>query len=323
VSGSPGLRTGIAQIALSVLDGRRSHDWYAEGLGLLPAGTLRPTADLSAVQGVPDARVRDLLWLVDGNAFYQLEIFEYASPETRPEPVDRRGCDFGYARFGVWVADFDATVQRLRGLGSPPLTEPVGASGARRVCVLDPDGVVVELMEDAAPTPDQVVSPRPDAAAVTRVITVSVPDLDATQHYYADAIGLTRVPDAQLHTDEHEQLWLLPGAQARRMLLAGGDLWLELVQYLDPVGRPRSADYRISDQGILNIAVAGRSVAAWEVLRDRVVAHGYQLHPVIAREQIRVQYAYGPVDDAPSVEISYFDEALDARQGFLPLPAAG
>jgi catechol 2,3-dioxygenase-like lactoylglutathione lyase family enzyme len=309
-------RTGVAQIALSVLDGQRSHGWYAQGLGLLPAGTLQPTADLSAVQGVPDAKVANLLWLVDANPFFQLEIFQYASPPVRPQPADRRACDLGYARFGVWVADLDTTVERLSALGTTALTPPIGAAGARRVCVLDPDGVIVELMEDRVPTPDQAPSTRPEAPAATRSITVSVADIEAARRYYVDAIGMAPVSDFALHTDQHEMLWQLPGAQAHRALLAGGDLWLELVQYIDPPGRPRGSDYRISDQGILNIAVAGRSVAAFEALRNRVVAHGYGVHTPIARERIRVQYAHGP--EGLSVELSYFDEDIDAVQGFLP-----
>jgi catechol 2,3-dioxygenase-like lactoylglutathione lyase family enzyme len=317
VSSTLATRTGIAQIALSVLDGQRSHDWYADGLGLLPAGTLQPTAELSAVQGVADARVANVLWLVDANPFFQFEIFQYASPPVRSQPADRRACDLGYARFGVWVADLDATVARLDALGTPTLSAPVGAAGARRVCVLDPDGIVVEVMEDRAPTPDQAPSTRPQAPAAARSVTVSVADLDAARRYYAEAIGLVPVTDFALHTDEHEVLWQLPGARANRALLAGGDLWLELVQYTEPVGRPRPGDYRISDQGILNIAVAGRSVAAYEGLRDRVVAGGYTVFEPIVRERLRVHYAQGP--EALSVELSYFDEELDDRQGFAPV----
>jgi hypothetical protein len=31
-------RSGIAQIALSTMDGQRSRDWYVRGLGYQPAG---------------------------------------------------------------------------------------------------------------------------------------------------------------------------------------------------------------------------------------------------------------------------------------------
>jgi catechol 2,3-dioxygenase-like lactoylglutathione lyase family enzyme len=310
-------RIGIAQVALSSCNGRRCHDWYAAGLGYLPAGVIRPSADLSAVQGVPNARVRDLHWLVDANPFFQLEIFEYASPPVRPQPGDRRASDIGYARIGVWVADFDATLRRLAALGSPPLSAAIGRSGRRRVCVLDPDGVLVELMEDRVPTPDSADSERPQAPVATCSVTASVPDLDRALAYFASAIGLAPVPDLSLHTDEHEQLWRLPGARARRILLAAGDLWLELIEYTDPLSRPRPADYRISDQGILNIAVAGRTLSAFTRLRDRVAAAGHRLHTEIARDQLHIQYALSP--DGFSVELAYFDEAIRAAQGFEPI----
>ena len=59
-----------------------------------------------------------------------------------------RPCDIGYSRIGVWVADFDRTLTRLRRLGSPPLSDSIGPAGARRACVRNPDGVYVEIMED-------------------------------------------------------------------------------------------------------------------------------------------------------------------------------
>jgi catechol 2,3-dioxygenase-like lactoylglutathione lyase family enzyme len=309
-------RSGIAQIALSTMDGQRSRDWYVRGLGYQPAGARQPTSDLSAVQGLPDATLRELLWLVDANAFFQIEIFRYASPPVRPQPPDRRACDIGYAGFGVWVADFDATVHRLSELGSPPLSAPVGPAGGRRVCVLDPDGVIVEVMEDRVPTPGQALPARPGAPVATRSVTVSVPDLHRSLRYFADAIGLTPTTDVALHTVEHEALWCLAGAKARRALLAAGDLWLELVQYTDPVGRPRPAGYRISDQGILNIAVTSRTMAGYRAVRDRVVAAGYRVHAEIARDRLHIQYTES--DDGFSVELAYFDEALDAVQGFRP-----
>src|SRR5258705_3933410 len=95
---------GIAQVAISSLDGVRSHDWYARGLGYLPAGGRQPTADLSAVQGVPNAQVASLHWLVDRQEFFQLEIFQYASPDVRPPPADPPASDIGHATVAASVA---------------------------------------------------------------------------------------------------------------------------------------------------------------------------------------------------------------------------
>jgi len=62
-------------------------------------------------------------------------------------PADFRPCDIGYTRIGIWVADFDTTLTNLARLGTKPLTPAIGAFGARRVCVRNPDGVYVEIME--------------------------------------------------------------------------------------------------------------------------------------------------------------------------------
>jgi catechol 2,3-dioxygenase-like lactoylglutathione lyase family enzyme len=302
-------------VAFSTIDGKRSRDWYQQAFGFLPAGSLAPTADLSATQGVADARVRNLLWLVDSQDFVQLEIFEYSSPPVRPLRPDRELSDIGYARVGVWVADFDAALARLARLGARPVGPLTGPAGARRACVFDPDGIMVEVMEDFVPAPRSRPLVRPMAGVALRAVTASVPDLDASLCFFRDAIGMTEVLDVVLHPAGQESA---PGygQPSRRALLAAGQLWLELAQYGTAGGRSRPADYRITDQGILNIAVASRTLEGYLGLRDRVAAAGYRVHAEIAREHLRIQYA---LDSAGfSVEMGYFDAARDPIAGFRP-----
>ena len=268
------------------------------------------------MQGLPNARLANLLWLVDRQDFFQLEIFQYASPEVRRHRLDRRASDIGYARIGVWVEDLDAALARLATIGTAPVSGPIGPPGARRVAVLDPDGVLVELAEDEPSTPHAGESARPGIGVATRRVTVSVPDLDRSLAFFADAIGLRPVAGDDPHIEARESLWGLASARACRVLLDAGQLWLELVQYFDPAGRPRPDGYRISDQGILNIAVASRSLAGFSRVRDAVVAAGYRVHEEIARDQLHIQYAMD--SDGFSVELAYFDRALDGVQGFLP-----
>ena len=91
-------------------------------------------------------------------------------------------------------------------------------------------------------------------------------------------------------------------------------------QYLDPVGRPRPAGYRISDQGILNIAFGARSRRDHGKLYRRARAAG-------ARENRRpvhlpgagVVYVNDP--DQFSVELLWMSPASDKRWGFTPRPA--
>ena len=56
----------------------------------------------------------------------------------------------------------------------------------------------------------------------------------------------------------------------------GGDVLIEVVQYLDPVGKPRPHDYRLSDQGILNIAFGARRKSDFDRVYRRAEAFGAQ-----------------------------------------------
>ena len=254
IAGAP-----LAQVAFSVVDLVATERWFREGLGFRPAGGSRwrmrgPLA--SAVQGLP--RVASTCWwMVDRNEFFQLELFQFEHPLARLVRPDFRPCDLGYTRVGVWVADFDEALARLERLGSPPLADPIGSTGTRRACVRNPDGVYVEVMEDdpligAGSTPS-----RPGRAAV-RSVTLSVPDLARSAAFFSRGIGLRR-SDAALHAPEHETLWGLSGARTRSRVFAAGSVLVEVVQYVEPAGRSRAADYRISDQGIVNIAFGSRS----------------------------------------------------------------
>jgi len=250
----------LIQIAFSVLDLRRTERWFREGLGYLPAGgntefMSSPLAE--QVQGIPGA-ASTCWWLVGRNPWFQLEMFQFRQPGAQPMPTDFRPCDIGYTRIGVHVADFDAALAKLQLLGSKPLQSPQGCAGHRRACVRNPDGVFVEIME-ADPLPADVNTQR-DCPVATRSVTMSTPDMAASVAYLTAVTGVEPA-GIELHTNEHEALWGLAGAKCKRAVYLCDDILLELVQYLDPVGKPWPTDYRICDQGILNIAFGARNQA--------------------------------------------------------------
>jgi catechol 2,3-dioxygenase-like lactoylglutathione lyase family enzyme/carbon monoxide dehydrogenase subunit G len=264
----------LNQIAFSVVDLRRTEEWFREGCGLLPAGGSRrmmrgPIA--ARVQGLPGA-ASTCWWLVGRNPWVQFEFFQFERPVARLMPHDFRPCDTGYTRIGLWVSDFDATLERLARLGTVPLSAPLGGKGARRACVRSPDGVFVELME-ADPLPLGPGPGREACGTAVRSVTLSVPDLDQTVAFFGGALGLPRAA-AALHGPEHEPLWGLAGARTRSAVFTAGDVLVEAVQYLDPKGRPWPEGYRISDQGILNIAFGARSRADHVAIFNRTVAVG-------------------------------------------------
>jgi catechol 2,3-dioxygenase-like lactoylglutathione lyase family enzyme len=309
--------TRIVQVAFSVLDAKRSADWYEKGLGYLPAGDRHPTAPLAAVQGLPDAQVETVVWLVDRQGFFQLEIFQYSSPPVRLQSADRSTSDIGWSSVGVWVSEFDATVERLRRLHAGPISDPVGPPGQRRSSAVDPDGVVVDILEADTTPPSWTPQANPQCRVVTRSVSVSVPDLDRSLAYFGTAIGLVPVADGPTRDELHAR----PATgEVRRALLDGGDIWLELVQHVDPIAKARDPQYRINDQGLLNIAVGKRTVEEYHELRDRVAAAGYRLHAEIVRDRLRIQYAEDA--DGFSVELGFYAPELDEPQGFKPLPRA-
>ncbi|MBK9521900.1 MAG: SRPBCC family protein [Rhodocyclaceae bacterium] len=309
----------LNQIAFSVVDLRRTERWFREGLGFLPAGgsSLMMSGPLAAkVQGIPKA-ASTCWWLVGRNPWFQIEMFQFRRPMAKLMPADFRPCDIGYTRIGAHVADFDAALVNLTKLGSTPLTPSVGERGRRRACVRNPDGVYVEIMEDD-PLPESVEGER-DCAAAMRSVTVSTPDLDQSVAYLTAVTG-HGPENIALHRQEHEALWGLPGAVCKRAVFCANDVLIEVVQYLDPIGKSWPAGYRICDQGILNIAFGARNKPQHQQVYERAMTFG-------ARHNAKPVHLPGAgvvyVNDKLgfSVEILWMAPGISDRLwGFEPLP---
>lgn len=267
----------LVQIALSVRDIQHSQRWYRDIFGCTEAGGTHmfiPALGSEDVQGVPGA-TSVCWWLLDGKPGFQLELFEFSKPHPRPIPQDWRPCDIGYTMVGLHVADFDATLEKLRRRRVTLLTEPMGELGSRRVCVHDPDGILLEIMEEDPVVPGMAERPA-GSATVARFTTLSVPDLTEARRTWVDVMGLPEV-DYPLHSAEHEKLWGLGGATRESFVVRAGDCLLEVVRYVDPVGKPWPPGYYISDIGILNVALGLSDRAALDALIAKCQAAG--IHP--------------------------------------------
>ncbi len=195
----------------------------------------------------------------------------------------------------------------------------MGPAGARRACVRNPDGVYVEIMEDDPLSGAGLAPGRSACPVAVRSVTVSVPDLARSEAFFSRGLGLSR-SDAVLRDSEHEELWGLAGARTRRSVFTAGSVLIELVQYLDPVGRPRRGGYRISDQGILNIAFGARSRLDHRKLYRRACAAGAGANrPPVYMPGGGVVYVNDP--DGFSVELLWMSPASEKRWGFTPRPA--
>ena len=196
----------------------------------------------------------------------------------------------------------------------------MGEAGGRRVCVRDPEGVLLEIMEDDVLASSAGSPIRGSVPVVTRSITVSVADLNKSRSFFVGALELEEVSDLCLHSESHEALWGLPGAQREVLLVRAGDVLVELVQYSDPIGRKRAPDYRISDQGLLNIALGFRSRKEFERIYQRCLQAGITGN----WRPLRLgawSVVYVNDEQGFSVELLHVQNWYDGRMGFKPKPA--
>jgi catechol 2,3-dioxygenase-like lactoylglutathione lyase family enzyme len=270
----------LSQIAMSVMDLKNTYAWYQQVFGFVPAGGTHlfrgPIA--SRIQGLQRA-ASTCWWLVDQQSQFQLEMFQFKSPQVRPLPKNWRPCDIGYSMISLWVADFDECLVRLELVGSSIEAEPMGKVGARRVCVKDPEGVLLELMEHDPRAGVLRGRPSSDVPVAVRSVTLSVENLEQSKRFFNGVLGLkevgTKVEETfSLHGPEHEALWGLEGATRKQVLLWADDILIELVEYVDPVGEVRAEGYRISDQGLLNIAFGFRSRREFSRVYRRCIESG-------------------------------------------------
>jgi catechol 2,3-dioxygenase-like lactoylglutathione lyase family enzyme len=313
---SAGLCTPINQVCIVARDGARTARWYTEGLGMLPAGRNVFFGKLAErVQAVPNPLLH-AFWALDRQGFFQVEIFQYRKPRSRPRRLDWSPADWGYSMVGVHVRDFDEALRRLAALGSLPYTDPVGPEGDRRVCVPDPDGNLVELLEQ---DPLERLAPalqRPDLGATVRFLTVSVPDLEAFCERAERGLGLS-CEDLELHVPEHEPLWGLEGASRRSAVLRGGGVALEVVQYERPAGRSWPDGYRLSDLGYMNLAVGFRDTGEFDRSFAEAQAAGWKPHGKPLEIGIfKVMYVDDP--DGFDVEMLRPRAWADRLTGFAP-----
>jgi hypothetical protein len=128
---------------------------------------------------------------------------------------------------------------------------------------------MVEVMEETRDLPGGIRRKHFNLGPAIIYITSSVSDIEAARHYYSKQIGLETSPLENLHTSEDEMFWGLPKASRTGFIARAGDAFLEIVQYEDPVGRPLAKDYRLSDQGIMNVGLAteDRSVLEKIIMR--------------------------------------------------------
>lgn len=292
----------LVQIGMNSNDLVASLRLYAQLFGFSNAGGIPAWGDNLQIQGlIPDSYLM-MWWMVGARPFFQLELFNHGHPKQRPLRHDWRPADHGWVRFGIAIENFDRVVSGLKRLSIPVL----GTSGAeprRRLAFRDPQvGCIVEVIERSnVPGPEIIYAAS------------SVADLEAARILYGKTLGLEICPLETLHRPEDESLWGMPGAKRDGFVvqLSGGRL--EIIQYSDPLGRPRPADYRTSDQGIVNICIGTRTMSLIRDVINRVKADG---RTTTSAYDVNNCYAVYSIDPGYEIEFVCVPRELDAVLGY-------
>lgn len=304
----------FCQVALCSSNLPRSIELFTTVLGFVDAGG-GPFwgSQLAAVQELGDD-ASCLVWrLVGRSEFMQLELFAHSVPAQRPQPPDWNPSDLGWVRWGVKVEDFDECLRRLADFGITTMTEPMTfGDRIRRVCFRDPFvGAVVEIIEEAhRSSTDENGGCKADVAYAT----ASVADLRGSTSFFAESLGLEPVDPLDVHGPAMEVLWGLAGSECSAMAFKSGSGHVELVSYR-PVGRRRPADYRLSDQGLMNIALGFHSRTQLDALAA-VLSERFPLtFPLDPGDGPAAGYTHAP--DGLSVELMAVPPGFEKACGFV------
>ncbi|MBT3345620.1 MAG: hypothetical protein HN712_18570 [Gemmatimonadetes bacterium] len=131
----------------------RSLAFYRDGLGLecLRVSPRRDLPSYDQILGYPNVALTVALLRHPTDEFL-LELIQYEQPEGKPRPQEN--AFIGASHLAFDVEDVDALYERLCDAGFEAINPPVdierdGAVVARAVYVLDPDGISVELFQEA------------------------------------------------------------------------------------------------------------------------------------------------------------------------------
>lgn len=297
----------ICQVAMCSADLARAVRRF-EAIGFVDSGARLLTGGYGArLQGLGTDMTALIWWLVGSQPMTQLEVFQHSQPRLRRKSNGQRPSDLGWAGWGVAVPDLDRAVAALRA-NSVTLEQAHPADGG--LWFLDPDtAVYIALREEPATTADQAVLVA-GAPRITHA-TLSVPDLGLAEQFYTIAFKLL------VARQDTEPIQRTHGVARSLTLRGSNDLGIEIVEYLNPRGRPRAADARLSDQGMMNVAISyeddeQRKAAIIRAL-DAGATADYPLRPGDATAYIRDPFGN-------SVEVATVPFELAAELGYLPRP---
>ncbi|MFT5839045.1 MAG: hypothetical protein ACI9UT_001547 [Flavobacteriales bacterium] len=250
--------TTIAQIALCTSDFYRAIVFYEQVLGLDNCfGTVAfrgPMAE--AIQQLPNpaSKVR---WFTDDSALFQLEIFEFEHPQPKPLSLNHSIRCEGYNHLIIATISLERIQQEMVMLGflQPFEIIEVKVEGkgdhARHGITTDPDGNKLQFVE------------QPDL-------------INGERHAQLIGLGLTSAQFKSCVNDftkyfpfkecddlfDSRQLWSREGQLKNSKTLSLNNKYLVINEFDDSI--PRSENYRLCDEGIMNFSVGYADFESFE-----------------------------------------------------------
>lgn len=149
--------SGLVHVNINCSDYERSKRFY-EALGFREFYKVPETntPEVAAAVGMPPYRVKGaLMMLADSEGAdipFTIDLLEWLEPRDESPPYPHL-YHYGIARIALRTTDLDGDSAKLKALGAEFISEPAqmppsSGSNARFVCFKDPDGTVLELVEN-------------------------------------------------------------------------------------------------------------------------------------------------------------------------------
>jgi catechol 2,3-dioxygenase-like lactoylglutathione lyase family enzyme len=302
------MKRHIGQVAVVVSDQQRSVDFYSNVFGMEHIfGTAEFRGpDLDKVQQMEKA-ASSTRWLIDDREMFQLEVFRFENPPSRPLPPDHGITDEGYNRIIVAVRSLEQTSAAAVAAGGTvvALLCSEQADHTSHTLVKDPDGILLELVE----APELVPGERP-----AKIVGLGITSLDLATSVedMCEGFGFTPCED-KFH---NRLFWDEDGALERMQTLQLDDMYLVVSQYRG--SRPRRADHRLGDIGIMNFAICFPTAQDFDACYEKTRQLGMQsnIDPVVVTGTASV--TYNNDRQGFSVEMIYMARKLWGLYGFSP-----
>lgn len=143
--------TATAHTGVTVSNIDRSIAFYRDVLGFEVTDKINCRGELfEQVTGVPEAEIIIAYVKAPGHT---LELLQYTSPGDRV-PCTARPCDPGALHLAFRVRNIEAVIAAVRKAGLTPVNPVIPqvtdgpAKGLKAIYTKDPDGIVIEFMED-------------------------------------------------------------------------------------------------------------------------------------------------------------------------------